>query len=206
MAESAPATLWRRLKKEKVEWEWLEFGDRRGSWDHFRRAFYCRLSVEGAGQQRFEFARPDQVIYTNLGLGGEVDRSFLVAGEGAWLQGENLVAAYHQRGADELSYRALKDFAAEELPFQRFAPNAAWYYTLLAAFFLFQAFQQDVCSPAVPVSAYPATLRRALLDIAGKLVCHAGERILKIARPVWEALHFSRLWKLANAPPRFALA
>lgn len=200
-AESAPAAGWRRLRKGKVEWEWLEFGDRRGSWKKFRRAFYCRLSVDGSGQRRFEFARPDSVIYTNLGLGGPVDRSFRAAGEGARLKPENIVTEYHHRGADELCHRALKDFADEQLPFKNFASNTAWYYTLLTAFFLFEAFAEDVCAEAVPVTAYPTTLRRAVIDIAARFVRHAGRIILKIARPVWEALDFGRLWGLANAPP-----
>jgi len=204
-AASAPATGWRRLKQGKVEWEWMEFGDRRGSWESFRRALYCRLVVDGTGQQRFEFARPDSVIYTNLGMGQTVDHGLRAAGEGARLKPENIVAEYHHRGADELCHRAFKDFAPEELPFQRFAQNAACYYTILTAFFLFTAFQEDVCAPAVPVTAYPTTLRRGVIDIAAKLVRHAGRMILKIARPLWETLDFGRLWKLANAPPIFAL-
>jgi len=203
-AESAPAGGWRRLKKGKVEWEWMEFADRRGSWNQFRRAFYCRLAVDGSGQRRFEFARPDSVIYTNLGMGGAVDHSFRAAGEGARLKAPNIVAEYHHRGADELCHRGLKDFADEELPFKHFAQNAAWYYTLLTAFFLFEAFQEDVCAPAVPVTAYPTRVRRAVIDIAAKFVRHAGEIILKIARPVWQDLDFGRLWKRANAPPMFA--
>ncbi len=200
-AEAVPAVDWRRLRKGKVEWEWMELGDRRGSWKSFRRAFYCRLAVDGMGQRRFEFARPDGVIYTNLGQGGPVDASFRAAGEGARLKGENIVSEYHRRGADELCHRALKDFADEQLPFKNFAPNAAWYYALLTAFFLFEAFAEDVCAEAVPVTAYPATLRRAVIDVAARFVRHAGRIILKIARPAWEALDFGRLWELANAPP-----
>ena len=47
--------------------------------------------------------------------------------------------------ADELVHRALKDFASQTLPFKRFAPNAAYYYTLLVAFFLYECFKEDVC-------------------------------------------------------------
>lgn len=202
-AESAPGGSWRRLRKGKVEWEWMEFGDRRGTWKRFRRSFYCRLTVDGSGQQRFDFARPDSVTYTNLGMGGLVDRSFRTAGEGARLKAENIVAEYHSRGADELCHRSLKDFAEEELPFKLFAPNAAWYYALLTAFFLFESFQEDVCGPAVPVTAYPTRVRRTVIDVAAKVVRHAGQVILKITRPVGDALDFGRLWTLANAPPAF---
>ena len=54
-APVAPARSWRRLGKGKTEWEWLEFGDRRGSWERFRRALYCRLAVDGTRQRRLEF-------------------------------------------------------------------------------------------------------------------------------------------------------
>ena len=69
---------------------------------------------------------------------------------------------------------------------------------------LFAAFAEDVCESAVPVTAYPTRVRRTVFDIAAKFVRHAGQVILKIARPVWDALNFGRLWKLANAPPSFA--
>jgi hypothetical protein len=160
--------------------------------------------VDGAGQRRFEFARPDSVIYTNLGLGGPVDHGFRAAGEGARLKAENIVVEYHHRGADELCHRALKDFAEQELPFKNFALNAAWYYSILTAFFLFEAFQEDVCEPVLPVTAYPTRVRRTVIDIAAKIVRHSGQLILKIARPLWDALDFGRLWALANAPPSFA--
>jgi hypothetical protein len=42
---------------------------------------------------------------------------------------------YHGRGADELVHRGLKDFGFEELPFLRFAPHVALYYTMVVAFF-----------------------------------------------------------------------
>lgn len=48
-------------------------------------------------------------------------------------------------------HRALKDFACEVLPFQRFSANAAFYYTMLVAFFLYECFKEDVCQPVVPL-------------------------------------------------------
>ena len=71
---------------------------------------------------------------TNLGCGCAVDEQLRQAGLQRWLQAEAILQA--QRGADELVHRALKDFASQTLPFKRFAPNAAYYYTLLVAFFL----------------------------------------------------------------------
>jgi hypothetical protein len=61
----------------------------------------------------------------------------------------------------------------EELPFKRFAPDAAWDYRMTGAFFLFESFKEDVCADRVPVAAYAATVRRTVIDFAAKLV-HAG--------------------------------
>ena len=63
-------------------------------------------------------------------------------------------------------HRALKDFASQTLPFKRFPANAAFYYTMRVAFFLYESFKQDVCDPVVPLSCYATTLRRRLLDVA----------------------------------------
>jgi hypothetical protein len=103
-----------------------------------------------------------------------------------------------------LVHRALKEFAAEELPFTQFRPNAAYYYTLLTAFFLYETFKEDVCGEVAPVTAYPTTLRRTVIDIAAKIVRHAGEIVLKVAEPVLTHLHFLSLWAKSGAPPRLA--
>ena len=40
-------------------------------------------------------------------------------------------------------------FCLPDLPFKRFPANAAFYYTMLVAFFLYESFKQDVCDPVV---------------------------------------------------------
>ena len=156
-------------------WSW---GDRRGNWKKFRRALFCQPLYEDR-QRRLEFARPDQILYTNLGCGSRVDEQLRAARLERWLEAEALLEGYHGRGADELGHRALKDFASQTLPFKRFPANAAFYYTMLVAFFLYESFKQDVCDPVVPLSCYATTLRRRLLDVAGKIVRHAGQILLK---------------------------
>ena len=89
-------------------------------------------------------------------------------------------------------HRALKDFASQTLPFKRFAPNAAYYYTLLVAFFLYECFKDDVCQPVVPLSCYPTTLRRRIVDVAGKIVRHAGQILLKVTAATWKQLQIDR--------------
>jgi len=128
------------------------------------------------------------------------------AGRQHYLEAEGIIAGYHGRGADELVHRGLKDFGFEELPFLRFAPNAALYYTMLVAFFLFECFKEDVCGEVIPVEAYATTLRRRLIDVAAKIVRHAGKTILKVAAAAMEQLQFAALWSRSSAPPRFAWA
>jgi hypothetical protein len=80
----------------------------------------------------------------------------------------------------------LKDFGHEQLPFKRFAPNAAWYYTMLVGHFLLESFKEDVGAPVVGIGSYASTVRRRLIDIAGKIVFHSEETVLKVTNPVWK--------------------
>jgi len=48
----------------------------------------------------------------------------------------------------------LKEFADQRLPFERFRPNAAFYYLMCIAFFLYEAFKEDVCGDIVPITSY----------------------------------------------------
>jgi hypothetical protein len=40
-------SFWGRHQNKDQVWEYVEMGDRRGSWHKFRRAFYCRPLYEG---------------------------------------------------------------------------------------------------------------------------------------------------------------
>jgi hypothetical protein len=193
---------WRRYTKAKKAWDYLEFGSRRESWDAFRKAIFCR-PMDSNGQLLLEFARPETVLYTNLGMGTKVDEEFLRAGLGHRLGTESVIEAAHGRGADELVHRALKEFGAETLPFKKFSCNAAFYYTLLVAFFLYETFKEDVCGEVVPIQSYPTTLRRKLIDIAGKIVRTGGKVILKITETVWNGLRFDTLWSKSAQPHIF---
>jgi hypothetical protein len=101
-------------------------------------------------------------------------------------------------------HRSFKDFGFEELPFTRYAPNRALYHIMLIGFFLFEAFKEDVSSPTVPISAFPTTLRRKVVDVAAKILRHAGRSILKVATFTLEALRFKELWIRALQPPKFS--
>jgi len=205
LAEQAETGQWQHYRNQQQVWDYLELGDRRGTWKMFRRAFLCRPVAEGR-QRLLDYARPLSIFYTNLGMGQAIDQRLDLAGRDHYLEPAGIIASYHSRGADELVHRGLKDFGFEELPFLRFAPNAALYYTMVVAFFLFECFKEDVCREVIPVEAYATTLRRRLIDVAAKVVRHAGKIILKVAASAMEQLQFAALWARSSAPPQFAWA
>ncbi len=196
---------WRQYQTKEQVWDYVEFSDRRGSWKKSRRAIFCRPRQEGA-QLLLEFARPDTILYTNLGVGEAIDEQLTRAGHGGKMTAEGVIALAHGRGCDELVHRGFKDFGHEELPFKRFAPNAAYYYLMAVAFFLFECFKEDVCAGVVPVTAYATTVRRKLIDIAAKIVKKSGKIILKVTSATWNSLKFNVLWEKSGSPPQFVWA
>ena len=75
---------------------------------------------------------------------------------------------------------------------------------MLLGFFLFEAFKEDVSEPVVPVKAFPTTLRRQLVDVAAKVMSHAGKTVLKVTVSAMESLRFKELWERCLCAPRFA--
>jgi hypothetical protein len=206
-ARDRKPTAWSHYANAKQVWQWFEFWDRRESWrksDGWR-AFYIRPLYEDE-QRLLAFARPDTVIYTNLGGGKPIDTLLETAGHSHWTEPESLIELYHGRGADELVHRALKDFRAEQLPFKRFRSNAAFYYTVLVAFFLFEAFKRDVTETVVPITAQATRVRRQVIDFAAKIVRTAGQVILKVPEALWGRLRLVELWNRTADPPVFAWA
>ena len=203
--QQADGRCWGRYQNGGQAWDYLEFGDRRGSWSRFFRVIFCRPVYEDQ-QMLLSFARPETILYTNLGMGQPIDRQLQGAGLGHWLTPEWIIECAHGRGRDELVHRGLKDFGPEALPMKRFAPNAVFYYTMLVAFFVYECFKEDVCATVVPLGAYATTLRRKVIDIAAKIVRTSGKTILKVTAATWKHLHIEELWLKSGHPPRFAWA
>jgi hypothetical protein len=202
VATCADDSAWNRYNSGKKEcWEYIEFASKRDSWDTFRRAIYCRLLHDHRGQKYLPGCRPDTVIITNIGQGQAIDALLQESGAEQYLEADGIVACYHERGSDELANRALKDFGHEQLPFKRFNPNAAWYYSMLLGHFLMETFKEDVGVSVVPVGAYATTVRRRLIDIAGKIVSHSGKMILKVTAACFEGLGLSELFNRCNRAP-----
>jgi len=198
-------TEWKQYHNKEQKWDYVELMDKRGNWTKTRRAIYCRPWYENS-QILFEFARPDTILYTNLGMGETIDKLLANVGRYDMVKSEKVIECAHGRGRDELVHRALVDFGHEELPFKRFIPNMAYYYTMVLAFFLFESFKEDVCSALIPVTAYATTVRRKIIDIAAKIVKKSGKLILKVTLATWNSLKFNVLWEKSGSPPKFVEA
>lgn len=192
-----PKGQWTTFTNDKgSQWSYAEFGYRADSWKKLHRTFYTQPLCDDKGQGILEFDRPENVIVTNLGMRPELLASLSPERQASLVTPENVLRSHHQRGADELPHRGLKDFASEQLPFLRFAHNAAFYYTMVIAFTLMLCWQRDVVGTVIPslAKSYPTTVRRRVIDIAGKFV-HTGRRIiLKITKATADALQFMKLW------------
>jgi hypothetical protein len=205
-AEQIPEEDWQPLDKEDGRcYLCASFGDRRGTWDKPRKAVFTRL-IRKDHQGMFSFAQDRKVYYTNLGEGDPLDQKLKAIGKGDWLTTTGVVNLAHGRGRDELRHRALKEFGTEKLPFKRFEPNTAFYYTMILAFNLMEAFKRDVTKESISPDVYPTAFRRTFLDIAGKIVATGHRVILKVTRAVWERLNLQKIWDQANLPAVTALA
>jgi hypothetical protein len=203
--EHRPSFAFRRHESEDQAWRYLSFFDRRDAWDRHRRALFLKPVYEG-GQKMLDFARPERLLYTNLGTGGPIDDRLKEADREAMLRPGRVITCYHGRGRDELVHRALKDFGTEQLPFRRFDPNAAFFYVMLASFNLHETFKEDGLEEAVPLTSYATRLRRQVVDIAGKIIRTSGDLILKVPEAVSRRLDLRALWEAVADPPRFAPA
>lgn len=194
--------LFEQFKNDTSVWEYIQFGDRRGNWDRGRRVVFTRPLCED--NQYTLFHPASSFWYTNLGMGTPVDTWLKQTDQSDLLSPEGIIELAHGRGKEELTHRHLKEFGWEQLPFQRFESNMGFYFVMVVAFNLFEAFKQDIGLDVFPHGAYPTTIRRRWLDVAGKVVTHSGQSILKIVRGAYDNLKFSLLWKRVNAPPAVA--
>lgn len=195
-----PESEWGKYSNGHQEWGYLEFGYRCESWNRFYRAIYTRVSYEGE-QRLLDFARPDNVILTNIGVNPKVLVNCSTKEEERRLvKTEAIIESHHMRGADELPHRGLKDFGFEELPFKRFAPNSAVYYCMLISFFLFETYKEDVLEEVMPIGSYATTVRRKALDFAAKIIGTGRQLILKVTKTVMDNLRFDVLWQRCQNP------
>jgi len=190
---------WKRYDNGKQEWSFVEFGYRYDSWQRYYRAIYTKPVYEGQ-QGVLDFARPDNIILTNIGINTQAMSHCDEETQKELMKAQAIIKSHHMRGADELPHRGIKDFGFEELPFKRFPANSALYYCMVITFLLFECFKEDVLKEVIPVTSYATTVRRLAVDFAAKIVKTGGEIILKVTKAIMESLRFDKLWERCQNP------
>jgi hypothetical protein len=72
---------------------------------------------------------------------------------------------------------------------------------MLLGYLLMESFKKDVSATVLPVGAYATTVRRKLIDIAGKVVKHGKTVILKLPQACFEHLRFLELFNRCKFAP-----
>ena len=193
-----PTLSFKKYKNEKNIYSYSEFGYKCLSWKKFYRAIYLELKTEN-NQYILKGFRDRTLLITNLKETSETKYSEEIK---EYLKAEKIIELNHMRGKDELTHRGIKDFGTEKLPFQKFNHNAAYYYIMIISFFLFECFKKDVLKEIIPLNSYATTIRRKIIDIAGKIIKTSGIYILKISEAAYNFLNpFNILKNLKNSPP-----
>jgi hypothetical protein len=182
----------------KQSWRVADFGYRCKAWKEFYRGVYMQQFVED-GQHVLDFAVRDQFLISNLGTGkvfkriGQAQRAVLETTD-------FIIGMHHQKGADELTHRRIKDFGFEALPFKRFGANMALYYLMLIGYNLLEFFKRDVLGDQVKCGAYATTIRRHFIDFAAKFVRTGRRLIMKVTQATMDRLDLQELWKRCQEP------
>lgn len=206
--EELPDEAFYEFSKGKNAWIYCDFANKRKSWQRFWRTIYFKPVSDDTGQFIFEYARPETVIYTNLGMSNTITNSILeIHGNGETdISAQAIINSYHFRATDELVNRGFKDFGTEHLPFKSFTANTAFYYMMAISFFLFESFKADMKSETVPITWYATSFRRKVLDFAAKIVYSARRVVLKITESVNRSLDFARLWQRSGSATDILIA
>jgi len=199
--EKTPTSQYKEFKGNGI-WQYLEFGNKLKSWKKIRRSIFTRLTTEENGQLVLDFARPNTILYTNIGQDLAITEQLINAEQGDLLTADSIISLSHKRGKDELIHRSIKELATkEQLPFKNMEMNRAYYYLLAISHFLFESYKRDVTYDVLQIESYPNTFRRKLIDFAVKIVSHGGRIILKVTSEIKERLKIVELWRLCQTPP-----
>lgn len=200
--QEIPLENFAEYSKNKATWSYIEFGNKLGSWSKYRRCIFTKLNNNEEGQYIMEFAKPDNVIYTNIGLCKEADDKLKAAGGEHYFETETIIQKSHERGADELIHRSIKELATkEQLPFKSFGMNRAYYLLLVITHFIFEAYKQDVTHDIMPITVYPNTFRRKLIDFAAKITSRSRYIILNVTKTIHVTINIVKLWARCQCPP-----
>ena len=203
-AELLPSEQYRELSKDKAIWKYFEFASKLGTWKRFRRSIFTTISCDKDGQYVIGLGNKitDNLIFTNIGTNPIADEKLQAVTGKEYFKAENIIKLSHQRGADELIHRSIKELATkEQLPFKRMGMNRAYYFLMVISHFIFETYKRDVTHEVISIKSYPNTIRRKIIDFAAKITSSAGYIILNVPRNIFDNLKINDLWKKCQSPP-----
>lgn len=203
-AELLPSEQYSELSKDKSIWKYFEFASKLGTWKRFRRSIFTTLSCDENGQYVIGLGnkRTDNLIFTNIGTNTIADAKLEAVAGNEYFKAENIVSISHQRGADELIHRSIKELATkEQLPFKRMGMNRAYYFLMVISHFIFETYKRDVTYQVISINSYPNTFRRKIIDFATKITSSSGYIILNVPKTIFDNFKINDLWKKCQSPP-----
>lgn len=202
-AKELPNQVFGTFGKNKAIWHFVEFGNKLKSWNKFRRCILTKLHRNEDGQYIMGFEKPDSIIYTNIGMNKEADDKLRATGGEKYFEVQTIIQKSHERGADELIHRSLKELATkEQLPFKSLGMNRSYYFLLVITHFIFETYKRDITPDVIPITVYPNTFRRKLIDFAAKLTSHARNITLCVTKTVFKTINMIDLWQRCQTPPK----
>lgn len=210
--QATPLTNFKKYSHGKKIWHYTEFDSKLDSWKKiaFLRTIFTTQLCDDTGQMLLEIARPDSVLYTNIGSNKTVTEQLKISGNGELVSTKKIIECAHQRGCNELCNRSIKEFMlTEKLPFKLFGMNAAYYFLMLIGHTLNECYKADVVSeaeiPHIHLNCYPATFRRNLIDFAVQIVTTGQSVSLKVMKGVFDNLNISKMWDLCQTKERIPI-
>jgi hypothetical protein len=189
------------IRKNKAIWKFTEFGHKLKSWTKFRRCIITKLQTDEKGQFLLDFCKADNTIYTNIGNCPIADERLRKCGGDKFFETETIIETSHQRGADELIHRSIKELAGkEQMPFEKMGMNRAYYFILVIVHFLYEAFKEDISHDVIPIASYPNTFRRKIIDFAAKFTRKARQTILNVSQHIYDHCKLPQLWERCQCP------
>ena len=133
--------------------------------------------------------RPAQGVLKDDGSDTELVRHFAVVTNRWDLGGEELLRWHRGKaGTIEQVHRVIKDeLAGGVYPSGKFGANAAWLRLQVLTLNLLELMKAAALPPEMR-HARPKRLRFVVFTHIGKVVSHAGQRVMKVARKLFEKL------------------
>lgn len=193
--------------KGDYAWSYSEIGSSLLEWKKFRRAIFTKLQYDKNGQLLMDFNKPSSLIYTNIGNNKIADNKLRNAGYSHLFDAKEIIRLSHDRGADELIHRSIKELATkEQLPFKRFGMNRAYYFMLVFTHFIFEAYKRDISYDIEKTTIYPNTFRRKFIDFAVKIINSSRYVTMKVTEAIYMKINIAQLWKRCQSPPHIILS